>query len=586
MSNGVTAPETSGPSTTPETSGASLHLTTKRREWWGWFGSIFWLFFMMYGYDVLLMPELSLTETIDYSHYPFFFMVVFALSVIVFGLCFGDNPQGLSRIAIYTTPVAIIITALFALLPNPLGSVLYAVAPVFMAPALARRVFGIIQTAPSGKQLTRYMSCITVCVVLFTICTIIQPPKEIVFLIPAVAALPVWIGIRRGIALTNMSTSIGAFKLSGKLIITLIGAVFLLFWLDTLNAIIHTQIIIVGNEASEIVLTILGFILPPVGFLLWGIISDKGHERKGFICGMMLFVAGILIALIPGDQQLPWLIPLAISTGLGGSYAEFFILTAPVYFLIHTRRPVFTATLGVVFNLIMSALLWEIEFWLPDFMMSVNAFSLVSAAISAIGFVLLAYLLFERHKEKTLVAALCAFLNDGVNPISPMAEPLQSSIQSSIQPTSPLPSPSSLPPPLQSEVKPQETEKQIMEDAGLTQTEINFAMLLLDGSSRSMITRKLQLSADAADNCMDAILGKIGGDPVFYSIVKNFKLTGSETRVLRCLRNSMTNPQIAVELQISENTVKTQVRSLMRKLPQKDRKQIPAWLEEYKPETT
>ncbi|MCL1963493.1 MAG: hypothetical protein FWF69_00320, partial [Firmicutes bacterium] len=134
MDNDVTAPE----------SIAFTNSTTKRREWWGWLGSMVWLFFMMYGHDPFIFPQFHYGEG---SWYPFFFMVVFAVAIIAFGLRFGKDPNGLSRVASCTAPVALIITALFALLPAPLGSVLYAVSPVFMAPALTRRVFGILHTA-------------------------------------------------------------------------------------------------------------------------------------------------------------------------------------------------------------------------------------------------------------------------------------------------------------------------------------------------------------------------------------------------------------------------------------------------------
>jgi len=40
-------------STTPEASGANLYTTTKRREWLGWTGIMFWLYSMINGYQYL-----------------------------------------------------------------------------------------------------------------------------------------------------------------------------------------------------------------------------------------------------------------------------------------------------------------------------------------------------------------------------------------------------------------------------------------------------------------------------------------------------------------------------------------------------
>ena len=132
---------------------------------------------------------------------------------------------------------------------------------------------------------------------------------------------------------------------------------------------------------------------------------------------------------------------------------------------------------------------------------------------------------------------------------------------------------------------PCEPEKQGMAAAGFTQEEIDVALLMLEGNSRSEVTRKLHLSASDANQRIAAIRRKINSgtdpDPVISGVVKKYKLTNSETKVLKCLRGGMTNTQMAVELILSENTIRSQVRSLMKKLPVEDRKQIPAWLENF-----
>jgi hypothetical protein len=130
--------------------GSKLHTATMRGEWWGWFGSISWLFFMMYGFDLLLVGE-------DRgSPYTLAFMLVFAVSIAAFGWRFGRDPDGLSKVAFYTTPVAVAITASFVFVPQPIGYALYTLSPVLMAPALVRRIYGIIHILRMSKSNRRF----------------------------------------------------------------------------------------------------------------------------------------------------------------------------------------------------------------------------------------------------------------------------------------------------------------------------------------------------------------------------------------------------------------------------------------------
>jgi hypothetical protein len=117
-----------------------------------------------------------------------------------------------------------------------------------------------------------------------------------------------------------------------------------------------------------------------------------------------------VLALLPGDTLESLLIPLAFADGLGGVYTEFLILTFPIYFLINTKRPVFVASLGLAIDVLTAALLWEVDVWPPETFRVLDIPVLVSAAISAIGFVVLVYFLFERHRERTVSAALYALL--------------------------------------------------------------------------------------------------------------------------------------------------------------------------------
>ena len=55
--------------------------------------------------------------------------------------------------------------------------------------------------------------------------------------------------------------------------------------------------------------------------------------------------------------------------------------------------------------------------------------------------------------------------------------------------------------------------------------------------------------------------------------------------MLSCLRQSMTNVEIAAELFLSEETVRTHVRNLMRKLLVETRQDICTWIETFSQKT-
>lgn len=532
--------------------GASAGATTRRREWWGWFGSIAWLFMMMYGYEPFMNPEWAYTGG---SSYPFFFMLLFAVATAALGWLFGRNPNGLSKIAFFTTPAAILITAVFVLLPAPVGSILYVISPVLMAPGIVRRVYGVIHAAGEGRRLAWYMSGITVAVFLYTVWSVlVVPPTEIAFLVPALLSVPVWLGIRRTISVPDELPRKGALRFSKLSVAGLAGTLVVLFWLNTMSACIHTNIIAVGDETSQVIYTLLGFILPPVGFWLWGILVDKGHERTGFVCGMMLFLLGVVIALLPVETQAHFLIPLSIADAFGGSYTEFFILTIPVLFLVNTRRPVFAASLGLAVDLFITALFWEIEAWLPAEFLSLDTPVLAAAAMTAIVFVVLAHFLFEYRQGKTLAASLYSMLYS--------------------KDTIPA-----------GETPPAELPEEAMKQAGFTQRESQIALLLMDGLSQYAVSRKLHVTSGEVGNHIKAMRAKVGGagdnSQVIAAIVEQYGLTKREADMLPCLMRNMSNESIAAELFLSEETVRTHVRNLLKKLSVDSRPDVAAWVEAF-----
>ena len=584
--------------------------TTKRREFWGWFGSMVWLFFMVNGIQgfnietaffdrnaiipvpfVLKGAQGADIETAFFEgnvFIPVFFALVFMCSIIVIGLKYGKNPDGLAELAHITAPVSIVIMAIFAFLPGTAGEALFVVSPVFFAPVIVRRVYGVLQTSAPGERITRYMGGIAICIAAFTVCMLITPPKEIAFLIPAILSLPAWIGIRRPISLPKALPAKGVFQKSAQHILIIAAAVVSLCWLNLMNNIIHSTIVSEGILKANPMYIILGFALPIVGFMVYGVAHDKGYERIGFMCGMGLCVVGLLLALQPGETLRDILPLLAFTDGLGGKYTEFFILTIPVFFFIGARRPVFAATLGVVASLASHAAIYVYINLRYDLYIELDTSVLLSAAISAIIFIILVFTIFDRHRETTLAAALCALLRSesdraraeaaaseggpqGPGPVGdPYAQaggaPYAQATGGGSYTAAASPEPS-------------------LPDPGFSDAERKIALLLIEGNTRSDILRKLHMSASEVGQCEKAIRKKIltmgDPDPLVAGAIDKYRLTRREAEILRCLRRHMTNPEIAAELFISDATVKYHVRNLLAKLDIETRHQLPAWAAEF-----
>jgi DNA-binding NarL/FixJ family response regulator len=260
---------------------------------------------------------------------------------------------------------------------------------------------------------------------------------------------------------------------------------------------------------------------------------------------------------------------LIFTNGLGGGYTQFFILAIPIFFLIGTKRPIFSAASGIIAYLFTSVMAWAAEIYLPESLRVLGTSLYVSAAVATIVFLVLVSLFFELLRGKALAIELYTLLYDdkgvfdGVHPADVL----------SVYQSQPTP---------EQQVTP---ETQTMINAGLTQDEIKVALMLIEGNMRSEITRKLHLSSDEVGTHINAIRSKISGadeSERFAEIVKKYRLTGRETDMLHCLCRNMTNADIAAELFLSEETIKIHVRNLMKKIPVENRSSISVWVETCK----
>jgi len=124
-----------------------------------------------------------------------------------------------------------------------------------------------------------------------------------------------------------------------------------------------------------------------------------------------------------------------------------------------------------------------------------------------------------------------------------------------------------------------------MINAGLTQAEISMARLLLNGESRSYITRHLRISAaeyNATEKSIRQKMNAAGGrDLTIAAVAVKYKLTSRETDMLRYLSRNAGNDAIAAELHLSDVTVRRHINSLLNKLPVGERQNVPEWIENY-----
>jgi DNA-binding CsgD family transcriptional regulator/DNA-binding SARP family transcriptional activator len=122
-----------------------------------------------------------------------------------------------------------------------------------------------------------------------------------------------------------------------------------------------------------------------------------------------------------------------------------------------------------------------------------------------------------------------------------------------------------------------------MTTAALTKEEIKVANLLLDGVTFRDIARKLNLNAAEVEQYESSIRHKLNlmgdNDPNIASAVAQYDLTKRETDMLKFLRDGASTEDIADELYISAETVRTHISRLLRKLGIKSRQDVAQWLE-------
>ena len=535
----------------------NIQPTTVLREWFGWFGVLAWMFSMFNGYENI---ENGYSEG-NIFWFVIAFQLVFAVSVVFVSLRFGRDPNKLGKLAFYSAPVAIAITAIFTFLPQPLGSVLFAISPAFLAPAIARRAYGIMCASDPKHMVFTYVSGVAAGFgVMIAYINSDLPygfvPAEISYFIFAFFAFLAWFGINRRIMAPGSAQGGTGSVIPSSVWARMIIIVLVAVWLRKMNDLVDFAV----EQYDDFLFIPVYVILPPLAYILLGFLGDKGRERNSMTGLLLVFLIAIQLAFLGTHADNFMAVPLVVINHFIGVYLIYFLITVSMPFLENAKRPVFAASLGIAIYITSRTFNIFIGKILPDSIKTEGTELYVSISVSAIVFLLLLYYIYQGHREKTLAAALHAFL-------------LESAGIKAANGNGTVPSNRTLP------------NEEIIETL-FTPEEREISLLLLEGKSRSEITRKMHLTAVQANQLMDAIQDKIsrmgGSDLVTASIVKDFGLTRREADMLRALRRNMTNAEIAEELVLSEGTVKIHIRNLMGKIPEKNRRNIAEWIEEYK----
>lgn len=553
----------------PESSGVSLQTTTAQRELLGWSGAVTYMFSMMFGYQIFIVGNMGFTNG---SIVGSAIMMAFAVSIAIFGFLFGRSPNRLSRIAFYTTPIAIVATATLGLFSDVSASALYILAAIFMGPAISRNVYGVIRTANPDKRITQYMIGWAIALTVFAFWVVAALPREIAYLIPALFAVLAWVGIRRSVSIPDEKQPPKAYKFSLSSLFVIVSLVLAMIWFNLMADMLQNNLFAGGDVSSESV-TVLGTLVTwislAISLALYSILSDRGYERQCFMGSMAFFLISIMSIILLDDKQSVVFVPLTIASVIGAMYGAFFAYSFPIYFhFSDAKRPVLVASVCCIFFTAFQSICWQKSLYLPQSLIVLGTPLYISAGISAVLFIVPVYFLYERHREKTLVASLYSLLHDGTGGEAPTFNETITAETS----------------PLEETLAPPQTQG--MTDAGLTQREIKIAMLLIEGETQHSIARKLNMNAAEYSQQEKAIRQKLNlmgdSDPAIAAVVTEYKLTKRETEMLKYLRDNLTTEQIAAEVYITEDTVRYHIRNLLKKLDIERWQDVSAWLDKYK----
>ncbi len=528
--------------------------TTFRAEWRGVLCGFLWFFCSMYSFDERLASQ--------WIVFSFIFLV--ALAMVILGLVFGASPETLSSIARFTVPVGAVCTGVMALLPAGAYTALYLLSAFCMAPLLLRRIYGVVETAGESRRFRGYMSAVAVTILLHTAWILLPMDYPVKYPLLSIAALLGLAETSRSLPpIVPVKPERQNFPGNRRRFFWAAVALALLLMTNFTFSVIHTHI--AWKPADEnLLLTLLGRMLPPVGFFLYALFADRKKERIGFTLGLSLALIGLILVFLPGDSL--FLLPLIVTDGIGGTFTEYFILTMSLYFIARSSHPVLTAAGGFVVFLLVSALDWVGEMWYPPFLVygSITIEIVVLAALLSVLLLAVVFYLLDGQEEQALVLAIWGRNRKDAD--GKQTAPIHTvpSLARSEQALDALPS------------------------EAFSTAERDMAALLCQGYTHGEIAKRLSVPAATVKATLQNVAGKIEAErsgelgALLQAAVATYMLTDRESQMLRGLAEGKTSSELAAELFISESTVKFHVRNLLKKLSIESRYQIPNWLKEMK----
>jgi DNA-binding NarL/FixJ family response regulator len=539
---------------------------TSRREFWGFAGVAIWFFSTYLNYNDTLMAS---------GNWVTCFMFALGVSAILSAILFNKRTQALSALALYATPVVVLITAFDHLTPPAMNITLYILSGVLGGPILARRAYGMVRTAQPNKRFIRFMTVVAFGPIFNMVAFFI--PETHVWLWYALVAAPLllgWIGVRRIVPDMPESAMPQANAPKPWRSIIMITITIVLFHLSSMfSSTLHTFLFNIGTNDEFPLITFLAAYLPAFAFILFGWLSDKRWERQGFLVAMALVLVGLFVLLIPGHA---YTVPvMSIADGLGGTYYEFFIISFSLYFFTSSKNPMLMAVLGLSIDLFSAGFAWtgitSPETWLlsraDDFDLRYIK-ELEPVLFAAMGIcvalsIVIVLWIQMRNNERALGVVLTERLYGAAGDAA------------------------SVPAAESEEVALPDTEA--FENIGiLAVEEQRIATLLIEGYTKGEISRKLKLPTGEVSESLTQIRNKITGrdtsfdttdaDTLLARAATEYKLTTREAQILRGFYEGKSNAEIAAEFFVSESTVKTHINNLFKKLPVKNRTEIREWL--------
>lgn len=261
-----------------------------------------------------------------------------------------------------------IITAIMPLFPATVFTGLYVLTGILIGPLIIMRIYGVLNTVPLNQTFRWYTSAIAVTIVLHAFWVILPWSTLFRFTIIAIAGLlaswrlPVLPSVE-GRRLSGLQEAVP------KRMWLPLGLFLILIILVTLaSAIINTNYSMPAQQENLVVVWLLARLLPAAGFMIYACAADHGRAKTALIIAISFYLAGIWISFVYPKQSL-W-IPLLIADGIGGSFAEYHVLSLPLYLMPYTKRPLFVGSLGFMMNFLISAIGWPLDAWFPQWLVT------------------------------------------------------------------------------------------------------------------------------------------------------------------------------------------------------------------------